>query len=136
MSTDTELLTLAREYIAALEAGATGDDLARFFTADVVQEEFPSRLAASGTTRDLAEILAGAERGAQLMAAQRYEILHAIVSGPMAILEIRWTGTLAAPADGIPAGGEMRARLAVFLQFRDGKIARQRNYDCFEPWCA
>jgi hypothetical protein len=20
------------------------------------------------------------------------------------------------------------------LQFREGKIARQRNYDCFEPW--
>jgi hypothetical protein len=23
---------------------------------------------------------------------------------------------------------------AVFLEFRDGRIARQRNYDCFEPW--
>jgi len=28
----------------------------------------------------------------------------------------------------------MRARFAVFLDFRDGKITRQRNYDCFEPW--
>jgi hypothetical protein len=22
----------------------------------------------------------------------------------------------------------------VWLEFRDGKIARQHNYDCFDPW--
>ncbi len=32
------------------------------------------------------------------------------------------------------AGGEMRARFGLFLQFRDGKIARQHNYDCFEAF--
>ena len=41
---------------------------------------------------------------------------------------------LAIPLGTLPAGGEMRARFAVFLQFRDGKIVSQRNYDCFEPW--
>jgi ketosteroid isomerase-like protein len=29
---------------------------------------------------------------------------------------------------------EMRARFAAFIEFRDGRIVRQRNYDCFEPW--
>jgi hypothetical protein len=24
--------------------------------------------------------------------------------------------------------------VAGFLEFRDGRIVRQRNYDCFEPW--
>jgi hypothetical protein len=28
----------------------------------------------------------------------------------------------------------MRARFAVFLDYRDGMIVQQRNYDCFEPW--
>jgi ketosteroid isomerase-like protein len=32
------------------------------------------------------------------------------------------------------AGGAMKARFAVSLEFQDGKIVRQRNYDCFEPW--
>ncbi len=26
------------------------------------------------------------------------------------------------------------AFLAVFLDFRDGKIIKQRNYDCYESW--
>ena len=34
----------------------------------------------------------------------------------------------------IPAGGKMRANFGVFLQFRGGRIARQHNYDCFDPF--
>jgi len=26
------------------------------------------------------------------------------------------------------------ARFAIFLEIRDGKIAAQHNYDCFDPW--
>jgi hypothetical protein len=37
-------LALARKFLAAIEAGATGDALAAFYAADVVQEEFPNRL--------------------------------------------------------------------------------------------
>ena len=68
------------------------------------------------------------------MATQRYEVLNAVACGDQVALEVRWTGTLAVPFGNIPAGGQMRARFAVFLEFRDGKILRQRNYDCFEPW--
>jgi len=32
------------------------------------------------------------------------------------------------------AGVQSRARFTVSLEFRNGKIARQRNYDCFDPW--
>lgn len=32
------------------------------------------------------------------------------------------------------AGQVLRARFGVFLDFRDGRIVRQRNYDCFDPW--
>jgi ketosteroid isomerase-like protein len=32
------------------------------------------------------------------------------------------------------AGSTVHAWFAMFLQFRDGKIVRQCNYDCFEPW--
>ncbi|KAI9014184.1 hypothetical protein DFJ74DRAFT_681780 [Hyaloraphidium curvatum] len=127
-------LQLARQYLDAIERGTTGDALAAFFTDDVVQEEFPNRLVPAGARRDLADILAGAERGQKVLSAQKYEILESLVDGERVALEVLWVGTLAIPIGSIPAGGEMRARFAVFLTFRGGKIAQQRNYDCFEPW--
>ena len=46
---------------------------------------------------------------------------------------MQWSGTLAVLVGMLGAGDQMRARFAVFLEFQDGKIVRQRNYDCFEP---
>jgi ketosteroid isomerase-like protein len=134
MSPGLDLLSLAKRYVEAVERGATGDALAAFFTADVVHEEFPNRLTPHGARGDLRAILEAAERGRRAMAAQRYEILNAVVSGDRVALEVRWVGTLAVAFGSLPAGAEMRARFALFLEFRDGKIAAQRNYDCFEPW--
>ena len=68
------------------------------------------------------------------MPGQKYEVKNALASGDQVALEVNWVGTLAVPYETIPAGGQMRARFAVFLQFRDGKIVAQRNYDCFKPW--
>ena len=81
--------------------------------------------------RGLPELLEGAERGQKVMS---YEVLSALASGGRVAMEVQWTGTLAVPLGSLPAGEQMRARFGVFLDFRDGRIAAQRNYDCFEPW--
>lgn len=124
-------IAFAREYLKTLEAGASGDALASFFTPDIVQEEFPNRLAPEGIRRDLDAILDSAARGSRILSAQRYRILGEIASDDRVALEVDWTGTLAMPLAGLPVGGVMRARFAVFFEFRDGRISRQRNYDCF-----
>ena len=131
---EQENVATARRYLAAIEAGATGDALAAFFTPDVVQLELPNRLVPNGVRRDLAAILDGAVRGQQVMAAQRLDVVGVVASGDRVALEAVWTGTLRVPLGSLPAGGEMRAHFGVFLEFRDGRIAAQRNYDCFEPW--
>lgn len=41
MAAGSDAPALARSYLEAVERGATGDELADFFTAGVVQEEFP-----------------------------------------------------------------------------------------------
>ena len=51
-----------------------------------------------------------------------------------AAIEVLWTGTLAMSFGNLSAGSKMRAHSAMFFEFKDGKIASQRNYDCFEPW--
>lgn len=133
-STEAANLQAARRYLAAIEAGATGDALAAFFTEDVVQVEFPNRLVPTGAHRDLRALLEGAERGQKVLAAQRLEIRGEVASGDRVALEVLWTGTLAVPIGSLPAGGEMHAHFGVFLEFRDGRIAAQRNYDCFDPF--
>lgn len=69
-----------------------------------------------------------------MLSAQQYEIQSAIESETAVVLEVLWTGTLAVEIGSLPIGGQMRAHFAVFLEFLDGKIVAQRNYDCFEPW--
>lgn len=133
MPSDPGTLDLAKRYLEALEAGATGDELAAFFAPDVVQEEFPNRFQPQGARRDLTAILDAAARGRAAMSSQSYRIVHAVANGDELALEVEWVGTVAVPIGQLPAGGTMRARFAVFLEYRDGKIAAQRNYDCFEP---
>jgi ketosteroid isomerase-like protein len=79
-------------------------------------------------------MLEGAVRGQQILRAQRYEVRAAYADGPVVILEVVWIGTLAITVGAIPAGGEMRAHFAVVLEIADGRIVRQRNYDCFDPF--
>ena len=133
-------LETARRYLAAIEASTAGDRGAAsggaegFFAPDVVQEEFPNRVVPNGARRDLTALHEAAERGRKVLRGQRYEVRAAYAVGDTVILETLWVGTLAVPLGTIPAGGEMRAHFAVVLELRDGRIVRQRNYDCFEPF--
>lgn len=127
-------LSLAERYLSAIERGATGDELAAFFAEDVVQVEFPNQLNPTGAERDLQAILDAAERGQHIVQNQRYDVVNRLTSGDAVVFEVQWSATLAVETGTLPVGGQMRARFAVFLEFRNGKIVRQRNYDCFEPW--
>jgi ketosteroid isomerase-like protein len=123
-----------RRYFDAIEAGVGPEEMAAFFTPDVIQEEFPNRIVPRGARRELKEILAASKRGKQVMQSQRFEILHSISEGDEVALEVRWTGTLAEALSTLPAGFMMKARFAVFIRLVNGRIARQRNYDCFDAF--
>jgi ketosteroid isomerase-like protein len=127
-------LDTALRYIEGLSSGMGADDLTQFFTPDVVQEEFPNRLLPNGATRDLAALKEARVRGKGLLSAERFEVLATIADGDNIALELRWIATVGIKAGPFEAGQELRARFAIFLEFRDGRIARQRNYDCFDPW--
>lgn len=127
-------LPFIRRYLDAVSRMAAGPELAAFYTPDAVQEEYPNRITPVTARRNLEDILQAAERGRKLLARQSFEILDAVAAGDSVALEMRWTGVLAVPAGTLPAGGELKARFAVFIRIRDGRIAEQRNYDCFDPW--
>jgi ketosteroid isomerase-like protein len=128
------LTDLTRRYFAALQRGIGGEELAAYYTDDVIQQEFPNRLQPQGTRRNLAGILEAAARGQGVMACQHYEILNLVEAGDCVAVEFRWSGTLATPVGSLPAGGEIGGRFATFLKIRDGRICVQHSYDCFDPF--
>ena len=134
MSQPVDHLEIARNFLAALERGAIGEELAAFFTNDVLQVELPNRLLPTGKTSNLREILAAAERGRGVVTDQRYKLWAAMEDGERVALEVEWTGTVNVAIGKLAPGDTMRAHYALFLTFRDGKIAGMRNYDCFEPF--
>ena len=133
MPSPTDNLALARQYLKAIESGASAEEMAQFFAPDVIVEIFPSKFFPNGSRDNLTGILAAAKRGKKAMTTQTYAVRNALASGDQVALEVDWAGTLAVPFQTIPAGGQMRAHFAAFLLFKDGKIVSQRNYDCYEP---
>jgi len=132
--TATDNLAIARRYLEAIENGAEGAALAEFFTKDVVQEEFPNRLSPIGQHRNLQALLDSARKGKKIISHQKYDVLNAIADGDRVSMEVFWSGLLAVSLEGLPANSQLRAHVSIFLEFRDGKICRQHNYDCFDPW--
>jgi len=124
----------ALTYLRAVEQGATGEALARFFHPEASFREYPNRLFPSGMTRDVRAALEGAERGQKVLSSQRYEVRRAVADGDEVALEIDWSGTLAVPLGTLPVGGVLRAAIGAFITFREGRILSQRNYDCYEPF--
>jgi ketosteroid isomerase-like protein len=133
------LLERTRAYLAAIEqgtdsAGADADAALAFYHAAVRQEELPNRLVPGGAVRDLAALRQAAARGRGVLRGQRYAVRSAMVQGNRVALETLWVGVLAVPVGALPAGGEMRAHFAMFIDFEGDRILAQRNYDCFEPF--
>ena len=122
---------VVRAYLAAIEARS---DSLRFFTDDVVQEEFPNALVPTGARRDLADLKEASARGRQVLRSERYEIVTLIEAGDMVAAEILWSGELAIALRSLQPGDRMKARFGVFFEFEGDRIQRQRNYDCFDPF--
>jgi ketosteroid isomerase-like protein len=127
-------LTLVRRYLRSIEEEADEACLADFFTEDARQRELPNRLVENGATRNLADMLAGNRKGRKVVQNQRYAIHSALVEGDRVAIELTWTAQLRLPLGRLTVGDSMRADCAMFFRFRDGRIAEQHNFDCFEPF--
>jgi len=131
---DSPNATIVRSYLAALEAGATGKDLARFFTPDAEQVELPNKLNPTGGRSDLPTLLRRAEQGQRLLLRQSYKVRSIVEQGAHVAVEASWSAVLALPVGSLASGQTMKAHFAMFFELREGRISSQRNYDCFEPW--
>lgn len=129
-----DILAITQNYLRAIEEGKTVEELAIYYSESVEQVEYPNRLMPNGAKRNLNELKEASLRGKKVIASQTYDIQKSYVMGNTVILETIWTAQIAVPIGQIPDGGQMKAYFAQFIEFEDGKIIRQRTYDCFEPF--
>ncbi|MFJ7044777.1 nuclear transport factor 2 family protein [Streptomyces sp. NPDC101112] len=122
----------AVRYHQAVSRFAPDEELAAFFHPDAVHTQLPNALFPDGTVRTLPDLIAASRQGRSMLADQHFEVINAVVSGAQVALEVTWSGTLAVPVGDLAAGQVLRAHIATFLEFRDGRITAQRNYDCYE----
>lgn len=132
MSSDN--LSTVLDFLKTLENRTSTAELERFFHPEIEQREFPNSVTKNLAIRNLHALKEASDRGQKVMTKERYEILKSYSIGDTVIIECIFRGTLAIPLGTIPAGGDMVAYFAQFYDFKDGKIYRWRNYDCFEPF--
>jgi ketosteroid isomerase-like protein len=122
------------KFLKMLEKQQSADELDEFYHPNVEQVEFPNAILKNKTTRNLVALKEGFEKGSKIMSKQEFEVQNIYSSGKIVILEAIWKGTISVPIGNIPIGRQMIAHFAQFFEFKDGKIYRQRNYDCFKSF--
>lgn len=100
------------------------DAVAALLADDVEVIEHPNKLNPAGARYDKAALRAAGERGAAILASERYDVRGLIVEGDRASVQTTWTGVLR-------SGETMTAQICSVFEVKDGKIWRQEQYDCF-----
>jgi hypothetical protein len=128
------LISIIEAYFAEIEQGISAESFSKFYTDDALQIDFPNLMVPNGLTQAVSELQYSTTKSKGVLSSQKVDILRYFEVGNTLIVEASWTGTLALPIGQIPIGGQMKASFARFYEFENGKIRRQRNYDCFDPF--
>ncbi len=125
-------LELAIRFIEVIGEGKSGKELNEFYDESALQIEYPNLLTKRIIKRNLSEIKDASISGKKVISNQKYEIVKSFSIEDTVIIEAIWSGKLSIPLGKLNAGDELKAYFAQFFEFKDNKIVKQRNYDCFE----
>ena len=103
---------------------------------EVTYFEYPNLIYRNGQVRGASKGFEGVAMGKKLLAEQQYNFVDFTETGNKLYVEGIWTGTLAIDAGALTKGQQLKAYLCMIVEFKDGKIYSQRNYDCYLPFGA
>ncbi|PQJ09979.1 hypothetical protein CJD36_014870 [Flavipsychrobacter stenotrophus] len=130
----SENLNIVLAFLKTLENRTSSAELDQFYHPDILQTEYPNTLTKNTANRTFDVLKDAADKGKIVLQKETYEVVNSYEHSNTVIIEAIFRGTLAIPVGNIPVGGEMKAYFAQFYEFKDGKIIKWRNYDCFEPF--
>lgn len=133
----TDLVEIVKTYIRAVERFDL-DTVATLLDEEMQFTELPNLIRPAGGTDDKAAMLAGLRRAAEgkVLKAQRYHLSGSMATEQSVVVEARWEGDLAMGIGRLQAGETMIAHICMVFELRNGRIVRQRNYDCYEDFRA
>jgi len=130
-------LDLVKQYVLAVEQF----DLAAaepLMGEGMTFTELPNRIRPKGGTDDREAMLAGLAKAGErkMLSSQRYIWGETIETADRVVVEARWEGTMAMALGALQPGDTMVAHICMIFGISGGKIAWQRNYDCYEDFAA
>ena len=133
----TDVIDIVTAYIRAVERFDV-DTVEALLDAEMQFTELPNLIRPAGGTDDKAAMLAGLRRSAEgkVLKAQRYHLAGIVATEQSVVVEARWEGDLAMGIGRLQAGETMIAHICMVFELRNGRIVRQRNYDCYEDFRA
>jgi hypothetical protein len=128
-----EKLALVYRYFQLLESFSDDPaEFARIFHPEVIQTEYPNQLSSEIRQRSLDIMLESMDTNRIILKSQHFSVLKVADAGNILVVEAKWTGEIGVDAGQFRRGQVMKAFICTVIEFRDGKIYRQRNYDCYE----
>lgn len=131
---EMNLLSIVQEYLKSIEVKKDVDKILEFYHPQIEQIEYPNLIVKNKTIRNLEEIKQAYERGKQLLQKETYKIKNSYSDENTIIIEAEWIGVLNITVGNKKQGDMIKANFAQIYEFDQGRIIRQRNYDCFEPF--
>lgn len=110
------------------------DALKSLLDANVEFVEYPNAINPKGQVRKLEQALKGLEMGRKILAWQKYAVNEILEGVDRLFVEANWSGQVAADVGPLKKDQRLTAHCAMRFDFKDGKIIRQVNYDCYEPF--
>ncbi|MBC9931524.1 nuclear transport factor 2 family protein [Chitinophaga qingshengii] len=128
-----EKLALVYRYFQLLENfSADPAEFANIFHPGVIQTEYPNQLSAEVKQRNFELMLDSMATNKLILKSQHYSVQKAVQNGNSLVVEATWTGEIGVDAGKYRRGQVMKAFICTVIEFREGKIYRQRNYGCYE----
>ncbi len=111
----------------------TENDYKAILHTGIEQTEYPNLMIPHMRKRTFKNLIEGAEAGKKMLAYQHFEPVHFLEAGDIVVAEYTWTGELKTKVGKLHKGLVLKAHICTIFEFKDNKIFRQRNYDCYEP---
>lgn len=128
-------ITILKKYLQLIEVFTEdAEALNNVLDPNVEFVEYPNAINPKGQVRHLAQALKGLEMGRKILAWQKYEISEILENADRLFVEALWSGQVAIDVGHLKKDQKLSAHCAIRFDFEHGKIIRQVNYDCYEPF--